>query len=276
MRGACAGERHTGDARCDNNSNTWSPSLLLPLRSPLTTDLGITFVDWSPQPPDQSMGLWHPVDLRVLPGGPVSLRYPFATTVLRAVPAAAGDPTPADLSVGVELTNWGTAPASGVLSGALFVEGGSGAPVASFSQPFALAGGGATALVTFDAAAFPQLSLPHASLWWPWQMGPPTLHTLAFNVTLSGSSGGAPSDSLAASVGLRQSTAALDASGHLQYALNGFPILIRGAGWSPDEFLRDGSAAGVAATATALAYTRDMGLNTIRLEVRGVRPRCQL
>lgn len=238
-------------------------SLPLPC-SPLTTDLGITFVDWSPQPPDQSMGLWHSVDVRILPAA-VSLRYPFVTTVLRQRPVAAGAPAPADLSVGVELTNWGAAPASGVLSGALFREGGGPLPWAAFAQPFTLPGG-ATALVAFNATSFPQLRLENALLWWPWQMGPPTLHTLTFNVTLAG---GALSDGLAARAGLRQSTAALDASGHLQYAINGFPLLIRGAGWSPDEFLRDGSPAGAAWTASALAYTRDMGLNTIRLEVWG-------
>jgi hypothetical protein len=182
-------------------------------------------------------------------------------------PSVAGALVAADLTVGVEVTNWGASPAAvGILSGRISRKDGS--IVAEFSQPYSLAGG-VTALLTFSALGFPQLSLAAADLWWPWQMGSPTQHVLTLNVTVTSPSGKAiPSDSLTTLVGLRQSAAEIDAAGHLQYAINGFRFLIRGAGWSPDVFLRDGSPGGVAWTASALAYTRDMGLNTIRLEVR--------
>ena len=40
------------------------------------------------------------------------------------------------------------------------------------------------------------------------------------------------------------------------------PVLVRGAGWAPDLFLR----APAARTRAELGYVRAMGLNTVRLE----------
>ena len=37
-------------------------------------DLGITFVDWNPTPPDKNMGLWREVYLSA--SGPLALRHP--------------------------------------------------------------------------------------------------------------------------------------------------------------------------------------------------------
>src|SRR5205823_3636268 len=43
-------------------------------------DLGITFVDWNPMPPDKDMGLFRPVYL--LTSGPVALRHGFVNSEL--------------------------------------------------------------------------------------------------------------------------------------------------------------------------------------------------
>jgi exo-1,4-beta-D-glucosaminidase len=50
-----------------------------------STDLAITYVDWSPPPPDNSMGIWRDVLLQVT-AGPVSVRYPAVDTVLSGSP----------------------------------------------------------------------------------------------------------------------------------------------------------------------------------------------
>ncbi len=64
--------------------------------------------------------------------------------------------------------------------------------------------------------------------------------------------------------GIREFTSELNEKGHRLFKLNGRSILIRGAAWAPDMFLRPMSKK----LDADLAYVRDMGLNTIRLEGR--------
>jgi len=45
--------------------------------APTPHDLGITFVDWNPLPPDKDMGLWR--DVRISATGPVEIRFPSVT-----------------------------------------------------------------------------------------------------------------------------------------------------------------------------------------------------
>ena len=56
----------------------------------------------------------------------------------------------------------------------------------------------------------------------------------------------------------------LTEKGHRLFKINGKKILIRGAAWAPDMFLRPMSKK----LDADLAYVRDMGMNTIRLEGR--------
>merc|ERR1712038_689579 len=46
-------------------------------------DLAISFVDWSPYPPDGNMGLWQEVVISLT--GSVSIQYPQVTTDLSSV-----------------------------------------------------------------------------------------------------------------------------------------------------------------------------------------------
>ena len=48
--------------------------LAIEVHAPTENDLGITFVDWNPQPPDKNMGLWKGVE--ITSSGPVRLEYP--------------------------------------------------------------------------------------------------------------------------------------------------------------------------------------------------------
>lgn len=232
-------------------------------------DLGITFVDWAPLPPDSSLGLWAGVEL-VTAAGLVTLRYPLVATELHSAGAPSG-PASASLTVAVELTNWGSEAVSGVLSGAIVSPGYSGASavLATFSQLYGLRPG-ETSTVEFAPGAFPQLILQGPELWWPSQMGSPALHILELNATIvtGGLSpeAGVPSDSLSVRFGIREITSALDASGNRAFYVNGLPLLIRGAGWAPDLFLRSAGPVAADRLASAIAYTRDMGLNTLRLE----------
>lgn len=224
-------------------------------------DLGITFVDWAPPPPDSSLGLWQGVEL-VQTAGPVRLRYPFVSTTLSAAASPQG-PTPAALlTVAVEVSNSGSTKASGRIVGAIYAPTNVSGLVefqAEFSQPYTLDSGDSTTVI-FSPDDFPQLVIQSPQLWWPWQMGKPVLHTLELLVTFD--SNRSVSDAIGARFGIREVTSSLDGANNRAFFVNSVPILIRGAGWAPDLFLRYSSEH----LSAAIAYTRDMGLNTIRLE----------
>jgi len=50
---------------------------------------------------------------------------------------------------------------------------------------------------------------------------------------------GAISDKTSATFGVRTVSSHLTKQGYVQFVVNGKPVLIRGAGWAPDMFLRD-------------------------------------
>ena len=230
-----------------------------------STDLGISFIDWAPFPPDNSMGLWRDVELTVL-SGPVSVRYPGVETTLEWSNKADNysqesgnfdnNCTVAHLNVHVELTNYKNSPVKGYLIGYI-----NGVP---FKQMVAL-NPLETRQVTFPYSNYPQLSIQQPKLWWPWQMGEQNLHnlTFVFTVFFNGySSPSAISDRVEKELGIRQVTAKLNERGHRVYFINGKPILIRGAGWSPDLLLRKN----MTRLLVEMRYVLDMNLNTIRLE----------
>jgi exo-1,4-beta-D-glucosaminidase len=72
------------------------------------------------------------------------------------------------------------------------------------------------------------------------------------------------SDRAQVTFGIREFTSELTEKGHRLFKINGRNILIRGAAWAPDMFLRPMSKK----LDADLAYVRDMGMNTIRLEGR--------
>jgi len=209
--------------------------------APERDDLEITWVDWNPTPPDKMMGVWREVFLAQ--SGEVTLRNPFVASSL-----GPGYET-AELTVSAELQNTSATPVKGNLHAQL--QG------FELQQDVELAGGEAR-IVKFSPAQFPKLKLEHPQLWWPYQMGTPTVHT----ATLYFESSKRVSDRAEVTFGIREVTSELTAKGHRLFMVNGRKVLIRGAAWDEDMFLRWSSAR----LDADLAYVRDMGLNTIRLE----------
>jgi exo-1,4-beta-D-glucosaminidase len=70
------------------------------------------------------------------------------------------------------------------------------------------------------------------------------------------------SDKTSATFGIRSVSSHLTKQGYIQFVINGKPVLIRGAGWAPDMFLRDDAKRMEA----EFSYVVNMGLNTIRSE----------
>jgi exo-1,4-beta-D-glucosaminidase len=204
-------------------------------------DLGLTWVDWNPTPPDKDMGLWREVFLS--PSGDVTLRSPYVNSKLES------DYKAAMLTASAVLTNTTDHPVKAVLHVDL--------AGAQLSQALELAAK-ESKTVRLSPEQFSQLKLAQPRLWWPYQMGEPYLYTAKFRVETDGG----VSDSSVFTFGIREVTSELTPNGGRLFKVNGKNVLIRGAAWAPDMMFRWSSKR----LDADLEYVRQMGLNTIRLE----------
>jgi len=215
--------------------------------APHAGELGITWVDWNPTPPDKDMGLWQEVVLSS--SGPVAVRHPAVETKLD-LPSTES----AHLTVRAELANTSSSAIKGTLRGSL---NGAASPI-EFSQEVELAPNEKKE-IAFLPDSTKVLNLSKAKLWWPYQMGEPYLHHLKLQFVGTDS---VVSDSQELAVGLDQIDSELTPEGYRLLKINGKPILIRGGGWAPDMMLRVDESRREA----EFRYVKEMGLNTIRLE----------
>ena len=217
-------------------------ALAVEVFAPLPTDLAVTFVDWNPMPPDKDMGLWRGVYLAT--SGPVEVRHPHVITDVE-IPSLAS----AHLTVTAELHNATNQPVKGTLKGTI----GS----IDFSQPVELAASESKEM-EFTPQQSSQLNISNPKLWWPWQMGAQNLYDLHLEFDTDGG----VSDQQDTKFGIRQVTSEMNPNGYRVFSINGKRIVIRGGGWSPDMMLRQNPQR----LEDEIRLTRDMGLNTIRLE----------
>ena len=208
-------------------------------------DLNIGFVDWNPRPEDESMGLVRPVTL--LESGDVAITDLFVKPTLNPDNSA-------DLTVEVTLHNYGRKPVKGAINGA-WIQGIYNDMLPNVPVTIAP---GETKIVTLDANTCKQLHADHPALWWPKEMGEPVMHEMAIAfVTNRGES-----DVRSTNFGIRRIESEIDSEGHLQFIINGRKVLIKGAGWTDDRYLRDTYESLDRQTDLVL----DMGLNCIRFE----------
>ncbi|MER7638886.1 MULTISPECIES: glycosyl hydrolase 2 galactose-binding domain-containing protein [unclassified Streptomyces] len=199
-------------------------------------NLTMGWIDWLQPPPDENMGIVR--DVLVRRGGPVALRDAHVVTKL-AVPSLAS----ADLTVKARARNDSGAPVTAKVRGSV---GGT-----TFEKSVSLAAH-QTKPVTFA------LHLTSPKVWWPAGMGGQPLYALDLTASVAGT----PSDTAHQTFGIRDVRAPLNSAGDRQYLVNGRKLLIKGGGWSPDEFLRWDRTY----VEDRLKYALDLGLNTIRLE----------
>jgi exo-1,4-beta-D-glucosaminidase len=218
-------------------------ALAVEVFAPGKDDLGITWVDWNPTPPDKDMGIWKEVFLTQ--SAAVSVRNPFVSSKLSANYKAAA------LTVSADLQNSSEHAVRGVLR----AEVGD----TKVSQPVQLKAG-EIKTVRFSPGKFAALKLTRFHLWWPYTMGQPFLYSAQISFEVAGH----VSDSAATKFGIREVASELTDKGFRLFKINGRKVLIRGAAWAPDLLFR-----WVPGKLDAdLSYVRDMGLNTIRLEGR--------
>jgi exo-1,4-beta-D-glucosaminidase len=183
------------------------------------------------------MGPWRGVD--IVRTGPVQIRFPRVTSDL-SVPELAH----AALIVKVEARNLDASAHDTLIGGV--VAG------VSLRQTVHLAAG------ETKTVSFSPVDIKHPQVWWPVGMGAHPLYQLEMNATVDG----AVSDKTSATFGIRSVSSHLTKQGYIQFVVNGKPVLIRGAGWAPDMFLRDDAKRMEA----EFSYVLNMGLNTIRSE----------
>ncbi len=203
--------------------------------------LSIGWVDWNPTPPDNNMGPWRGVD--ILRTGPVQIRFPQVT------PTLLPDLSRAALTVRVEVRNLDASAHDASVTGT--VAG------VSLRRTVHLAAG-ESQTVSFTPKTDPGLELNHPKIWWPIGMGAHPLYDLQMSAAVDG----VLSDRASTTFGIRSVSARLTPQGYQQFIVNGKPVLIRGAGWAPDMFLRDDPKRMEA----EFGYVVNLGLNTIRSE----------
>jgi exo-1,4-beta-D-glucosaminidase len=216
-------------------------ALAVEIFTPEKNDLGLSWVDWNPTPPDKDMGMWREVFLSS--SGKVALRAPFVSSKLDS------EYKSAELTLSAELRNATDQSVKAVLHAEI--------DAIKVSQPVELSAQ-ETKVFSFTPDKFAQLKLAKPRLWWPYQMGEPNLYTARFRVE----TGKESSDHADVTFGIREVTSEFTDKGHRLFRINGRRVLIRGAAWAPDLLLRWSEKK----LDADLAYVRHMGLNTIRLE----------
>lgn len=198
----------------------------------------IGFVDWNPRPADESMGLFREVKVKTCGDVSVchsSVRSRVNTETLRE----------AWLTIDAELTNHSDRPVEGMLRGTFDGR--------QLETPVTLAPH-ERRLVTLAADAH----IVNPRLWWCHTLGKPELYDLRMEFEQSGM----VTDAENVRFGIRDIKSRLTPEGYRIFTLNGHDILIRGAGWTDDIYLRDTPER----NRRQLEYVRDMNMNTVRLE----------
>jgi exo-1,4-beta-D-glucosaminidase len=205
-------------------------------------DFGLGFVDWNPAPPDNNLGIWREVSLKM--SGDVSIENSWVRT-----DELSEDLGVAKLSVITELVNHSSHTVSGELIG-------KGEDI-SFSRPYKLKGG-ERLKVSLGSDEIKDLRINSPKLWWCNGMGEPNMNSLNLRFEAKGQ----VSDVEDVPFGIRTIGTYLTAKGDKGFKLNGKKVLIRGAGWTDDIFLRDTPET----NEIQVQYVKHMNLNTIRFE----------
>jgi len=207
-------------------------------------DLAIDYADWIHYPPDFNNGIINNVEVKTF--RKVGVEYPLVTTKFDLPSLAV-----AHLEVDAMAVNYTDKEQEAVVKGKI---NGS----VNFEQKVHLKAR-EKKQVTFSAANYPQLNIKNPRIWWPWEYGKPELN----RIELSASIGGQLSNELSENFGIRQvSSVMIDSNKARKFIINGKPIMLRGAAWSPDIFQRRSRER----QEQELKLVRDMNMNIVRSE----------
>lgn len=202
----------------------------------------IGFVDWNPRPLDENMGLFREVKLNIT--GAVEMKNTWVKSVVNTETLKQ-----ASLNIETELKNLSESPIEGQLMGEI--------ESIKFNIPVKLAGK-ETKAIQITPEQVKELSIQNPRLWWSCDLGNPELYELKLKFITSGRT----SSEENITFGIRQIDTYFTDEGHKGFILNGKKVLIKGAGWTDDIFLRDTPES----NERQVKYVKDMNLNTIRFE----------
>ncbi|NIA31024.1 MAG: glycoside hydrolase family 2 [Actinobacteria bacterium] len=203
---------------------------------PQPGDYSIGYVDWNPAPPDQNMGIFRPVTLKV--NGGVEIRDPFVRTQIDTE-----TPDKAVLTISAETINHTGKPISGVLRGKI--------ENLTFDKIITLAAH-EQKHIEFD-----KVNIENPRLWWPNNLGNAELYELELTFRRENEI----LDRTTTTFGIREIKDYWQGE-HRGFMVNGKKVLIKGGGWVDELFLRD-----TPETLEAqIKYVKHLNLNSIRLE----------
>jgi len=210
-------------------------------------DLNNGFVDWAPRPLDESMGIWRDVSLRCT--GDIKMDDVFVNPQKLDVKDFSSD----TLEISVTLTNLSSLSKEARLHGSF--EG------TQFEFPVALAAG-EKKTITLSPEQLPQLLVENPRVWWCQGFAQASCPAQLYNLSLECLDGETVSDRANTTFGIRKIESYIDKNNYRVTVLNGEEVLLRGAGWSDDLFLRD-THEGIE---NQIRYVKDMNLNCVRFE----------
>jgi exo-1,4-beta-D-glucosaminidase len=207
-------------------------------------DLAIDYADWIHYPPDFNNGIVNNVELKTF--RKVGVEYPLVTTKFDLPSLAV-----AHLQVDAMAVNYTDKPEDALIKGK--ING-----TITFEQKVHLMPR-EKKQITFSPAAYPQLNVKNPPIWWPWEYGKPELS----RIQLSMVQGNELSNEISDNFGIREVTSVLiDNQKGREFIINGKPIMLRGAAWSPDIFERRSKLR----EEQELKLVRDMNMNIVRSE----------
>lgn len=206
-------------------------------------DLAIDYADWIPYPADFNGGIINDVVVKTFNG--IEIKHPLVTTKFDLPSLEV-----AHLDVDAEVKNYTNKAAEVVVKGVINSS-------ISFEKTVTLQAN-ETKKVTFSSDEFTQLNIKDPKIWWPWQYGTQEMNNLEMEVVHKNIT----SDMLTDQFGIRQITSEMINDNSRVFMVNGKKIMLRGAAWSPDIFLRRSRDV----QETHIKLARDMNLNVIRTE----------
>lgn len=206
-------------------------------------DLAIDYADWIHYPPDYNGGIVNDIEIKTYDN--VGIQYPLVTTNFDLPSLAV-----AHLTVDALVTNYSKNPQNVTVKGKINDN-------ITFEKKVHL-GPNEIVDVTFTPGEVKQLNISNPKIWWPWQYGKPELNHIELSVVR----GTVTSNTIAENFGIRQITSKLIDDKSREFIVNGKPIMLRGAAWSPDIFQRRSPER----QEQELRLYRDMNMNIVRSE----------
>ncbi len=206
-------------------------------------DLAIDYADWIHYPPDYNGGIVN--DVKIKTYRQVGVAFPLVTTWFDLSSLKV-----AHLAVDARVTNYTDMATDATIKVRINQD-------ITVEKKVHLAPREVTD-VTFSPMDYTQLNIKDPLIWWPWQYGKPNLN----RIEVSAMAGNDLSNTVAENFGIREFTTKMLDNQSRQFIINGKPIMIRGAAWSPDIFQRRSAER----QEQEIKLVRDMNMNIVRSE----------